>query len=261
MKLTKQNCYKKENIVIEKTTGTFKPKAIIVVIDELTEIMETNDYKSQSAISDSISSIARLGRAAGCHLCLATQRPSGNVISSDLKNNIGMSTLLGDFGSSESTLVFDDDVSDLAKPEIKGRGFIKNGQNIIEYQSFWVDDFKFKRKEVSLNKSGSVVVDKPKNIEEKEIDEFKETNVENSSENDVEEIQKENDDFFEDNIDDFFEPDDKKFIEDEKRNINYKEENNTEINIKKKESNEDLPKINIKTKESNSLKINVKINN
>ena len=68
-----------------------------------------------------------------------TQRPSGNVISADLKNNIGLATILGDFGTSESTLTLDDDYSALAKPNIKGRGFIKTGQEVIEYQSFYVD--------------------------------------------------------------------------------------------------------------------------
>lgn len=68
-----------------------------------------------------------------------TQRPSGNIISADLKNNIGLATILGDFGTSESTLTLDDDYSALAKPNIKGRGFIKTGQEVIEYQSFFVD--------------------------------------------------------------------------------------------------------------------------
>lgn len=49
----------------------FKPKAILTVVDEMSEVMSTNNYKAQSSISDSISSIARLGRAAACHLCLA----------------------------------------------------------------------------------------------------------------------------------------------------------------------------------------------
>lgn len=118
----------------------FKPKAILTIVDEMSEVMETNDYKAQSSISDSISSIARLGRAAACHLCLATQRPSGNVISSDLKNNIQMTTLLGGFGTSESTLCFDEDISDFCKPEIKGRGFVKTGNEIYEYQSFWISE-------------------------------------------------------------------------------------------------------------------------
>lgn len=68
-----------------------------------------------------------------------TQRPSGNVISADLKNNIGLATILGNFGTSESTLTLDDDYSALAKPDIRGRGFIKTGQEVIEYQSFYVD--------------------------------------------------------------------------------------------------------------------------
>lgn len=91
-----------------------------------------------------------------------TQRPSGNVINSDLKNNIQMSTILGDFGSSESTLTLDDDYSALAKPEIKGRGFVKTGQDVIEYQSFYVDQatLLYEYKEGFYNtKSSDIVVE------------------------------------------------------------------------------------------------------
>lgn len=61
--LTAENCRKEECI--------FRPKAILNIIDEMSEVMSTNNYKAQSSISDSISSIARLGRAAACHLVLA----------------------------------------------------------------------------------------------------------------------------------------------------------------------------------------------
>lgn len=136
---------------IHKTQDVFNPKAIIVVIDELSEIMNDNDYKTVSNITTDLGSIARLGRAAGCHLCLATQRPSSNIINADLRNNIQMSCLLGDFDSSASTLVFDKDISDLSKPEIKGRGFIKTGKEIIEFQAYYTEkekDFELKPNKV-----------------------------------------------------------------------------------------------------------------
>lgn len=136
---------------IHKTQDVFNPKAIIIVIDELSEIMNDNDYKTVSNITTDLGSIARLGRAAGCHLCLATQRPSSNIINADLRNNIQMSCLLGDFDSSASTLVFDKDISDLSKPEIKGRGFIKTGKEIIEFQAYYTEkekDFELKPNKV-----------------------------------------------------------------------------------------------------------------
>ena len=139
MILNKNNCKKVKAFEMVKEEGNFIAKPIICIIDEMSEVMENKDYRAVDEINNSIASIARLGRAAACHLCLATQRPSANIINSDIKNNVQLKTLLGDFGSSESTLIFDDDYSSLSKPEIAGRGFIKSGQEVTEYQSFWVD--------------------------------------------------------------------------------------------------------------------------
>lgn len=58
-----------------------------------------------------------------------------------------MTTLLGGFGSSESILCFDEDISDFCKPEIKGRGFVKTGNDIYEYQSFWIGEPKYNLKD------------------------------------------------------------------------------------------------------------------
>ena len=74
---------------------------------------------------------------AAVHLCLACQRASGSTINSDLKNNIQMCCLLGQFDDAASSLMFDKDISNLSKPWIKGRGFIQSGNEIIETQTYW----------------------------------------------------------------------------------------------------------------------------
>ena len=121
---------------IIKTSDNYKHKSIIFIIDEMNELMDSDDFKSISAIKLSLGSIARLGRAAGVHLCLVCQRPSGNTISTDLKNNIGLSILLGKFDSGFSDLMFGKDISDLCKSHNKGRGFITQGSNILEIQTY-----------------------------------------------------------------------------------------------------------------------------
>ena len=130
------NGYIDENS-IRKTKGIYKPKAMIMLCDELNELMNSDNYKAVDAIKQALGSIARLGRAAAVHLALACQRASGGTISSDLKNNIQMSVLLGGFDSGASTLMFEKDISNLAKPEIKGRGFIQSGNEIIETQTYY----------------------------------------------------------------------------------------------------------------------------
>ena len=99
--------------------------------------MNSDDYKSVDTVKQALGSIARLGRAAAVHLALACQRASGSTVSTDLKNNIQMSVLLGAFESGASTLMFEKDISNLAKPEIKGRGFVGTGNDVIETQTYF----------------------------------------------------------------------------------------------------------------------------
>jgi len=122
---------------IRKTKGIYTPKVLLFLADELNELMTSDDYKSVDIVKGALGSIARLGRAAAVHLALACQRASGSTISTDLKNNIQMSVLLGGFDDGASQLMFEKDISQLAKPQIKGRGFIGSGNEIIETQTYY----------------------------------------------------------------------------------------------------------------------------
>ena len=121
---------------IKKVDGIFQPKTIIFMVDEMSLLMEDDDYKSVDAIKTALGSLARLGRASGIHLVLGCIRPSGSTISTDLKNNIQMGILMGGFDDGASTLMFEKDISNLCRPEIKCRGFVGIGNEIIETQMF-----------------------------------------------------------------------------------------------------------------------------
>ena len=102
--------------------------------------MTSDDYKSVETIKQNMGSIARLGRAAGVHLALAMQRASGGTVSTDLMNNIQQSILLGAFDSGSSTNLFEKDISNLSKPDIKGRAFMQVGKkDIFEVQTYWIE--------------------------------------------------------------------------------------------------------------------------
>ena len=60
-----------------------KMPRIVIIVDEFADLMSTG----KKAVEDTVNRIARLARAVGIHLMLATQRPSVDVISGTIKNN------------------------------------------------------------------------------------------------------------------------------------------------------------------------------
>lgn len=90
-KIYAKNGYK--NISDYNKHELIKHKRIIFACDELAELLDTTGLSPKEKepikkIQNQLSSLARLGRAFGIHLILATQRPDANIISGQIKNNI-----------------------------------------------------------------------------------------------------------------------------------------------------------------------------
>lgn len=76
---------------------------IVIIIDELADLMMAAKNEVESAIN----SIAALARAAGMYLIIATQRPSVDVVTGVIKNNIPTRIALSVSSSVDSRIVID----------------------------------------------------------------------------------------------------------------------------------------------------------
>ena len=90
------------SLVMAEEDGQKLP-SVVIIIDELADLMMV----AAKEVEDSICRIAQMGRAAGMHLIIATQRPSANVITGLMKANIPSRIAFSVASAMESRIILD----------------------------------------------------------------------------------------------------------------------------------------------------------
>lgn len=124
------------------------PYAIMLMVDEAYMFMATEGAKTdEGKMRDQLhgdagvmlGEIARLGRAAGIHLVLATQRPDATVIRGELKANLDIRIAAGRLDATPSSMVLDSGAATQLPGNIKGRGIVRFGGHQEQFQGYFAD--------------------------------------------------------------------------------------------------------------------------
>ncbi len=121
------------NKLAQATEGMETLPSVVVVIDELADLM----LVAAKEVEESICRVAQMGRAAGMHLVIATQRPSADVITGLMKANIPSRIAFAVASSLESRIILDTTGAD----KLVGRGdmlYAPLGESKIRVQGCFI---------------------------------------------------------------------------------------------------------------------------
>ena len=126
-----------------EATGDNLPR-LVFACDEVAEVLDKTGADAErkkllAQIESKLATIARLGRAFGIHLILATQRPDATIIPGQIKNNLDFRVC----GRAENTLslIILDNGSAAEQIPKDARGRFITGDGTV-FQAYWMDERK-----------------------------------------------------------------------------------------------------------------------
>lgn len=124
------------------------------------EAKEADELKGEAKMI--IGSIARLGRASGVHLVIATQRPDAELIPGETRDNLGVRIGCGVLKSSASTMLFQSGIGQRIHASPPGGMYVQiHGQGNMGQGFFAPNDWleKYYEREGQVGKTAKVVED------------------------------------------------------------------------------------------------------
>lgn len=101
------------------------------------EAKAEDELKGEAALI--IGSIARLGRAAGVHLVIATQRPDAKIIAGETRENLATRVNCGRTTPTASSMILNNSEGNRVKGNPRGRMYVQTGGNGHHGQGFYAD--------------------------------------------------------------------------------------------------------------------------
>ena len=124
------------------------PHAIMFLVDETNVVLgmsgvKTDEGKAEDKMKGEISmlltKITRLGRAAGVHLVLATQRPDSSIFGAELKANMTTRIVAGRADALHSHMVLGNEEATRIPWRTRGRGYIQEYGIGEQFQAAFAD--------------------------------------------------------------------------------------------------------------------------
>ncbi|SHK47477.1 FtsK/SpoIIIE domain-containing protein [Paramaledivibacter caminithermalis] len=118
---------------------------IFLIVDEVAELLDSTGASKEEkilyeAIQSSMNTLARLSRATGINMILATQRPDAKVLNGQIKNNLG-ARISGRMTDKEPSMMILGSPDAIKLPEeTKGRFLFSLGAEPVEIQGYHFKD-------------------------------------------------------------------------------------------------------------------------